>query len=107
MLFLCGKNRARSPTAEQLFGDWPGIEAASAGLSLDADERVTPELVAWADLVFVMERAHLAKLQARVGGALRGKRVVNLAIRDVYAFMDEALVELLHERVARHLPHRE
>ena len=26
VLFVCGKNRLRSPTAEQVFADWPGVE---------------------------------------------------------------------------------
>jgi predicted protein tyrosine phosphatase len=99
VLFVCGKNRARSPTAEQVFADHPGLEVASAGVSRDADERVTPELIAWADVVCVMERAHLAKLKALGGSALRGKRVVNLRIPDVYGFMEAELVALVRERV--------
>jgi predicted protein tyrosine phosphatase len=39
VLFLCSQNRLRSPTAEQLFADWPGIETASAGLNLGAEAR--------------------------------------------------------------------
>ncbi len=38
VLFLCSQNRLRSPTAEQVFADWPGIETASAGLLADAEE---------------------------------------------------------------------
>lgn len=104
ILFVCGKNRLRSPTAEQLFASRPGVETASAGVSHDADESVTPELLAWADLVVVMERAHRQKLTARHPKALRGKRVVSLDIPDDYDFMDPALVCLLEARMARHLP---
>jgi predicted protein tyrosine phosphatase len=104
ILFLCGKNRLRSPTAEQLFADRAGVETASAGVSHDADEPVTPELLAWADLVVVMERAHRSKLTARHPTALRGKHVVCLDIPDDYDFMDPALVRLLEARMARHLP---
>jgi len=33
LLFLCSRNRLRSPTAEPVFADRPGVETASAGLS--------------------------------------------------------------------------
>jgi len=45
VLFLCSQNRLRSPTAEQVFADWPGIETASAGLLAEADEVLSPELL--------------------------------------------------------------
>jgi predicted protein tyrosine phosphatase len=54
VLFICGKNRCRSPTAEVVFGRVHGIEADSAGVRDDADVVVTAEQVAWADVVAVM-----------------------------------------------------
>ena len=30
VLFVCSQNKLRSPTAEQIFAEWPGIEVASA-----------------------------------------------------------------------------
>lgn len=103
VLFVCSRNRLRSPTAEQVFADWPGIETASAGLAHDADTPLTPELVVWADVIFVMERVHRAKLGERFGAHLKGKRVVCLAIPDDFELMDPALVKLLRARVPRHL----
>ncbi len=103
VLFVCSRNRLRSPTAEQVFAEWLGVETASAGLSPDADAPVTPELLAWADTVFVMERAHRARLVARFGTHLRHARVVCLDIPDDYDFMDPALVRLLQTRVTPHL----
>ena len=50
MLFVCSQNRLRSPTAEQVFSTWPGIDVSSAGLNHDAENPVTPELVEWADI---------------------------------------------------------
>jgi predicted protein tyrosine phosphatase len=58
LLFMCSRNRLRSPTAEQVFAAWRGIETSSAGLNHDAENPVTPELVQWADIIFVMERTH-------------------------------------------------
>jgi predicted protein tyrosine phosphatase len=83
LLFLCSRNRLRSPTAERVFASRPGVETASAGLAPDAEEPVTPDHLAWADLIFVMERAHRAKLQRRFGAQLRGRRVICLDIPDV------------------------
>ena len=104
ILFVCGKNRLRSPTAEQVFAGRAGVATASAGISHDADEAVTPELLHWADLVVVMEGGHRRKLAAKFPAALRGKRLVSLDIPDEYEFMAPALVRLLESRMARHLP---
>lgn len=45
LLFLCSRNRLRSPTAEQLFTHHPGVETVSAGLAPDAEEACSPERV--------------------------------------------------------------
>lgn len=99
LLFLCSRNRLRSPTAERVFADWPGVETASAGLAPDADEPCTDQLVEWADIIFVMERAHRARLQTRFRTSLKSARVVCLDIPDDYAFMQPELVALLKKKV--------
>ncbi|MGD0867606.1 MAG: low molecular weight protein tyrosine phosphatase family protein [Rhizomicrobium sp.] len=103
VLFVCGRNRARSPTAENVFANYPGIETASAGTSGDAETPLTAELVEWADIIFVMEKSHRAKLSARFRGSLRNARIVCLDIPDKFAFMDAGLVRLLKSKVAPHL----
>ncbi len=104
ILFICSQNRLRSPTAEQVFAGWPGIETSSAGLNNDAENPVTPELLEWAHTVFVMERAHRSKLSAKFGPHLRLARVVCLDIPDDYAYMDPELIKLLKAMVPRYLP---
>jgi predicted protein tyrosine phosphatase len=104
VLFICGKNQWRSPTAEQLFAEDPRLECASAGLSHDAETPVSVEWVEWADLIFVMEKAHKTKLSAQFKAHLKNKRVVCLNIADNYRFMDPQLVRLLRVKVAPHLP---
>ncbi|SDQ58635.1 Predicted protein tyrosine phosphatase [Pseudoxanthomonas sp. CF125] len=104
VLFVCSRNRLRSPTAEQVFASWPGIETASAGINRDADNPVTPELLQWADLILVMERAHRSKLSAKFSAQLASKRMVCLEIPDDFDYMEPALVELLKARVPRYLP---
>jgi predicted protein tyrosine phosphatase len=104
VLFICSQNRLRSPTAEQVFASWAGIEASSAGLNHDAENPVTPELLRWADLIFVMEPAHRSKLSAKFKPYLGNARVICLEIPDDYEFMDLDLVRLLKAKVPRHLP---
>jgi predicted protein tyrosine phosphatase len=99
VLFICSQNRLRSPTAEQVFSSYPDLEVASAGLSSDAAVQVSPEMLDWADVVFVMERAHSDKLSRQFAPYLRDKRVVCLDIADDYEFMDPELVRLLEMKV--------
>ncbi|RZJ26063.1 MAG: phosphotyrosine protein phosphatase [Brevundimonas sp.] len=99
LLFLCSRNRLRSPTAEQVFAARPGIETASAGLAPDAEEACSAELVEWADIIFVMEKTHRAKLQRRFKAQLKCARVICLDIPDDYAFMQPELVALLEKKV--------
>jgi predicted protein tyrosine phosphatase len=104
VLFLCSRNRLRSPTAEHLFADHPGMECASAGLAPDAEHPLSAELVEWADVIFVMEKRHRAKLVAKFGRHLAGRRIICLDIPDDYDYMAPALVELLKARVGRFFP---
>ena len=103
VLFVCGKNKWRSPTAEELFCTYPAIECASAGLSADAETLLSAELVEWADLIFVMEKTHKTKLSSRFKQLLLGKKVVCLNVPDNYKFMEPALVKLLEAKIPTHL----
>ena len=103
VLFVCGRNRSRSPTAENVFGDYPDVETASAGTSPDADTPLSDELVEWADIIVVMEPAHRRKLSSQHRASLKNKRVVCLDIPDKYDFMDPELVRILKAKAARFL----
>lgn len=105
VLFICSQNRLRSPTAEQVFADWPGIEVSSAGTNHDADNPLTAELVQWAELIFVMEKTHRNKLLKKFKPHLKQARVICLDIPDDYEFMDPVLVLILKERVPKFLLH--
>lgn len=103
LLFLCSRNRLRSPTAEAVFAAYPEVETDSAGLSPDAELRLSAEQVEWADLILVMEAGHRERLKKMFGSLLGGKRVVVLGIPDNFEYMDPALVELLKVRCAPYL----
>jgi predicted protein tyrosine phosphatase len=100
ILFLCSQNRLRSPTAERIFRGREGLDVRSAGLDQDAVIAASADLVAWADLIFVMEKAHVNKLRRRFKTASGGKRVVCLHIPDEFECMDPELIRILEARVA-------
>jgi predicted protein tyrosine phosphatase len=102
-LFICSQNILRSPTAEAVIANWPGIETDSAGTNNDAETPLTPEQIEWADIIFVMEKAHRNKVSKKFKKYLNGKRMVCLDIPDDYDYMQEELVKLLEARVGRFL----
>jgi predicted protein tyrosine phosphatase len=76
LLFICSANKLRSPMAEHIFSTWPDVETDSAGLNASADMQLSTEQVEWADIIFVMEKAHRNKLSAKFRKYLKGKRVI-------------------------------
>ena len=103
VLFLCSRNRWRSLTAEKIFDGVNGIHARSAGTEPNARIRVTAGHLAWADLIFVMEKKHLRRLQEKFPEAIAGKKIVCLHIADDYEFMQPELVDLLEAGVEPYL----
>ncbi len=99
LLFICSKNRLRSPTAEAVFSAYDGIAAIGAGVNPDSPTPLTGDLVEWADLIFVMESSHRRRVNARFGKMLRGKEPIVLGIPDNYSLMEPALVEILARKV--------
>jgi predicted protein tyrosine phosphatase len=99
LLFICSRNKLRSPTAEAVFAEYEGLEVSSAGLDRQADLPLSSEAIAWADLIFVMERSHRRQLSAKFQPWLKGKRVICLDIPDRYEYMQPALVERLKQKV--------
>lgn len=103
VVFVCEGNIHRSPTAERMYAGTPGISARSAGLSPLARVQVTDELLAWADVVFVMERRLRGLLRRRFAAALDGKELVCLDVPDDFQVGEPALIAVLTERLIPHL----
>lgn len=103
VLFICSRNKLRSPTAEAVFAVLPGIETDSAGLAEDATCPLDADQLDWADIVCVMEKRHRSLLARRFRSRLLGKKVVCLDIPDNYEFMQPELIQLLEKRALRHL----
>lgn len=103
VLFVCTENRMRSPTAEKVFKDYPGIEARSAGIGFTSENYVEEYLIKWADIVIVMEMRHRNYIRKKFKKACLGKQLICLGIPDEYNYMDYDLVDLLKERVTPYL----
>lgn len=100
LLFVCSRNQWRSPTAEAIWRRRPGFAARSAGTSPNARKPISPVDIRWADVIFVMERKHLNRLQAEFSRLLEHKRLHVLDIPDDYHFMDPELVDILNDLLA-------
>jgi predicted protein tyrosine phosphatase len=62
LLFVCGRNKWRSPTAKRIFSRSPALEVRARGLSASASRRLTGADVSWANVIFVMESGHKRQL---------------------------------------------
>lgn len=103
LLFVCSENRLRSPTGEEVFSKYEGINAIGAGTNNDAETTVSGDLIEWADIIFVMEKSHRNKIAKKFKDMLKDKKVVCLDIADNYDYMDPLLVRLLKNKVSRHV----
>jgi predicted protein tyrosine phosphatase len=99
VLFVCSRNRWRSPTAEQVWRRHPAISVRSAGTSAQARHRVTEQDIGWADVIVVMEATHKTRLVGDFGDLVRTKPVHVLGIPDDYRYMDPELVAELERSV--------
>jgi predicted protein tyrosine phosphatase len=103
ILFICSRNKWRSLTAEKIFSSRNGYEVKSAGTEENARIRVTEGHIGWAELIFVMEKKHLRRLQEKFQTEIMNKRIICLDIPDDYKFMDEELIEILESRVSEYI----
>lgn len=99
VLFVCSRNQWRSPTAEAVFRNRPGVRARSCGTSRRARRSLGPQLLRWADLVLVMEREHKRRIVETFPEDGRAAEIHVLDVPDDYGYMDPELVALLESRV--------
>jgi predicted protein tyrosine phosphatase len=97
LLFVCSFGKNRSRTAAELFGE-KGHDTDYAGLC-SASRPVTPELLEWADIIFVFESAQAEELKAM----WPDKQPINLSIGSHYGHGDGALKRLILERAGSYL----
>ena len=100
ILFVCSRNRLRSPTAERTFYGTPGINVRSAGTAKDAENIIARDDIEWADLIFVMERHHRKSIMQKFRTQTK---IISLGIPDHYEFMDPDLIEVVQAKVTPYL----
>jgi len=103
LLFICSMNRLRSPTAETIFCETKNISVDSAGLNRGADVILSAEQIEQADLILVMEKIQLRKLNEKHRQHLKGKKIVVLGIPDNYPYMDQELINTLKKKCQAYL----
>jgi len=103
ILFLCTANKQRSKTAEELFSAADkSHQYKSAGLSAKYVAKAgstlcTPELLEWANKIYVFEDVHIERIQKHTGNTFLSK-ITNLHIEDKYQYFQRELVLLILER---------
>lgn len=95
LLFVCSRNRYRSPTAEHAFARSERFVARARGLSAKGVRRLAAADVTWADVIFVMEPDHKQQLLDLYRLAVQHRPIHVLDIADKYQFMDPELVDLI------------
>ncbi|TAA45031.1 low molecular weight protein tyrosine phosphatase family protein [Corallincola spongiicola] len=103
LLFVCSENRLRSPTGEEVFSAYEGVQAIGCGTNSDAETPLSGDLVEWADVILVMEKTHKNKVSKKYKDLLKDKRLVCLDIPDIYDCMQPELVKLLKARVPKYV----
>lgn len=99
VLFVCSKNKWRSPTAEKVFSKHDTIAARSRGTNRDARKKISSADIKWADILFVMEQKHKQRITAEFPGETKYKKITILDIPDDYRYMDQELVDIFQECV--------
>lgn len=105
-LFVCTFNQQRSPTAEEvcthilkqkkLQGN-----VKSAGTNNDAINKISLELIKWADRIFVMEQHH-KEVILKIDPKSKNKIMV-LNIKDIFLRDDPLLVRIIKEKLEKEI----
>lgn len=103
ILFICSRNQWRSPTAEEIYKNYSGISVRSAGTEPSARIKLSAKNILWADIIFVMEKRHKARLVERFPNDIEDKQIVILDIPDEYNFMDLELIEDIKMKVDQYI----
>jgi protein-tyrosine phosphatase len=102
ILFVCGRNKWRSPTAQNIYKNDPRMEVRSAGVSGKSPHPISNSDLLWADLILIME----SKYRGRIQGLFRNLRlppIESLDIPDEYEYMDEELIDFIKSGVEHHI----
>ena len=102
ILFVCGRNKRRSLTAQTIYKKDTRIEVRSAGTSEKSPHPISRSDILWADLILVME----SKYKERIRELFRDIKLASirsLDIPDEYEYMDGELVDLIKTNTEYHI----
>lgn len=99
ILFVCGRNQKRSPTAAKIFQNDPRISVRSAGTSESSRRKISEADLQWADIVLVMESKYASRIKAQFAHIEKLPKLASLEIPDDYEFMDGELIDLIKSGV--------
>jgi predicted protein tyrosine phosphatase len=98
ILFVCSKNKWRSPTAETVYRNHKRLNVRSAGTSASARKRISEKDINWADLIIVMENEHKKRLISQYNNH-KLPQIFVLDIPDEYQYMDSELISNIKNSV--------
>jgi predicted protein tyrosine phosphatase len=102
-LFVCSRNKWRSPTAEAVYKNHNGINVKSAGTEPTARIKLNSGIIEWADIIFVMEKKHKQRMCENFADATNDKKIIILDIPDDYQYMDPELIEEIKSKVETYI----
>ncbi len=93
----------RSPTGEEVFSKYEGINAIGCGTNKHAATPVSVDLIEWSDIIFVMEKSHRNKISKQFKPLMKTKRMICLDIPDDFERMDPVLIQIMESKVMRYI----
>lgn len=101
-LFVCGRNKWRSPTAVSIYKNDQRLNVRSAGMSDKSSHQISEKDIIWADLIIVMENNYKSWILEKYRD-LQLPTIKNLDIPDNYKYNDPELIELIKKGVEYHI----
>ena len=95
ILFVCSRNKWRSPTAERVYQKDKRVSVKSAGLSSKSPHTLSQKDIEWADIILVMEDEHKVRIKSLFGRSETLPKIEVLNIEDEYQYMDSELIDEL------------
>ncbi len=102
ILFVCGRNKWRSPTAERLYRNDERIEVRSGGASAKSRHPTSYADIQWADLILVRDGFYKSWMRAKFRD-FPLPRIENLDIPDEYEYRYEELIDSIRSGVEYHI----
>ena len=94
LLFVCSKNKWRSPTAEAIYRKDTKANVRSVGTSSSARKRISESDILCADVILVMENKHKNIITSQYK-YLNLPSMIVLDIPDDYQYMSTELIEMI------------